>query len=402
MRVKFNFRLASFITALVLSAIPRVSAEVHSNPLNISAADAKADVHSHKGMNCATCHASRETQSPKSAAATSAGPIRREKVNQLCGSCHADAVRMKQFNPSMRTDQLPKYQTSVHGIKFAHGDSKVAVCTDCHGAHGIRPASDPLSPVHPLNVATTCQRCHADADYMKAYGIKTDQFSEYTNSVHHKAMKDRGDLSAPTCSTCHGSHGAVPPGVNAVANVCSTCHMMQAKFFDQSPHKDLFADGCATCHGSHAIKHPTDDFIGMSAGAACASCHGADDEGGKAATAIHQHLAALENDIAHSKAVLDRAEHFGMDVSDAQVELKSAGDALTKARVSLHTAQLSRVDEDLQAGSKIVAKSRTAGEAALAERQHRRRGLWIPLSAILAVVLSLVVYIREMERNGSR
>src|SRR3954468_17597018 len=92
MRVTFNFRLASFITALVLLAIPRVSAEVHSNPLNISAADAKADVHSHKGMNCATCHASRETQSPKSAAATSAGPIRREKVNQVCGSCHADAV----------------------------------------------------------------------------------------------------------------------------------------------------------------------------------------------------------------------------------------------------------------------------------------------------------------------
>ena len=387
--------------AVMLLALPYAGAQAISDSLRISAEDAKADVHSHKGMSCETCHGGLQNGA-RVKNETSGGHIRREQINQLCGSCHADAVRMKQFNPSLRTDQLAKYQTSVHGMKFAHGDSKVAVCTDCHGAHGIRPASDPLSLVHPLNVANTCKRCHADAAYMKAYGIKTDQFAEYSNSVHHQAMTERGDLSAPTCSTCHGSHGAVPPGVNAIANVCSTCHLMQAKFLDESPHKDVFADGCATCHGSHGIKHPTDEFIGMSAGTACANCHGTDDEGGKAATAIHQHLAQLESDVSNSRDVLNRAEHSGMDVTDAQLELKGASDALTKARVSLHTSKLSRVDEDLQMGITIAAKSRSVGEEAIAERRHRRRALWIPLSAILAVVLSLVVYIREMERNGSR
>jgi Cytochrome c3 len=383
------------LAAFVLLPGTHAAAQSYRDALRVSAEDAKADVHLHKGMSCATCHG-----------AVSAGetiaPIARDKVNQLCGTCHADAARMKRFNPSLRTDQLAKYQTSIHGIKFAKGDGKVAVCTDCHGAHGVRPASDSLSPVHPLNVAATCKRCHADAAYMKAYGIKTDQYAEYANSVHHKAMSERGDLSAPTCSTCHGSHGAVPPGVDAIANVCSTCHVMQAKFFEQSPHKDVFADGCATCHGSHGIKHPTDDFVGLSAEAACSSCHGADDEGGKTAVAIHNRLAKLENDVAASRAVLDRAEHSGMDVTDAQAELKGAADALTKARVSLHSAQLKRVDEDVQAGTKIAEKSRHAGEAALAERSYRRKGLVIPLSLILVVVMSLAFYIREMERSGDR
>ncbi len=49
--------------------------------------------------------------------------------------------------------------------------------------------------------------------YMKSYGIKTDQFANCEQSVHHDAMTVRGDLSAPTCSTCHGNHRAVPPGV---------------------------------------------------------------------------------------------------------------------------------------------------------------------------------------------
>ena len=50
----------------------------------------------------------------------------------------------------------------------------------------------------------------------------------------------RGDLSAPTCTTCHGNHGATPPGFASVANVCSTCHVFQAQLFDSSPHKEAF------------------------------------------------------------------------------------------------------------------------------------------------------------------
>src|SRR5437016_4516785 len=215
-----------------------------------------ADIHAQIAMSCNVCHAGggRGTEANRISA------IPRERIPELCGSCHADADRIKKFNPSLHTDQLAQYRTSVHGIKFANGDTKAAVCTDCHGVHRMRPASDPGSSVHPLNVAATCQRCHSDAEYMKPYHVATDQYAGYSDSVHHEAMVAGGDLSAPTCTTCHGSHGAVPPGVKSVASVCGTCHVLQARYFEESPHKHIFAmmniASCVTCHSSHRIKHP--------------------------------------------------------------------------------------------------------------------------------------------------
>ena len=83
-------------------------------------------------------------------------------------------------------------------------------------------------------MAKTCSRCHSDAEYMKPYGIPTDQFANYTTSVHHEALTVNGDLSAPTCTTCHGNHGAVPPGVDKVQNVCGTCHVFQAQMYKRA------------------------------------------------------------------------------------------------------------------------------------------------------------------------
>ena len=145
------------------------------------------------------------------------------------------------YNPSLRTDQLDQYHTSIHGKRLAAGDTKVAVCIDCHSVHDIRPPSDPRSTVNPVNVAKTCSRCHSDAAYMKPYGIPTDQFANYITSVHHEALAVRGDLSAPTCTTCHGNHGAVPPGVDKVQNVCANCHVFQAQMYQKSTHSKVFA-----------------------------------------------------------------------------------------------------------------------------------------------------------------
>jgi hypothetical protein len=288
----------------------------------------------------------------------------------------------------------------VHGMKRVQGDEHVAVCTDCHGVHNILPASDPRSPVHPLNVANTCQQCHSDSELMKTYKLASAQFKDYSESVHHEAMAARGDLSAPTCSTCHGSHGAIPPGAGSVANVCATCHVLQAQFFNESVHKEAFPEGCATCHGSHKIKHPDDDFVGLAKGAACAECHSAADESGRTAQAIHDHLRRLEGQVAEAAKLLDRATRAGMDVADAELQLAQAKESLTKARVRVHTASLARVDAELDAGTTVAAKARSSAEEALHERTRRRKELIVPLTALLAVVISLGAYIRELERNG--
>lgn len=359
-----------------------------------------ADIHAQKGMACIGCH-----QTVKGSSKAISYTINRNRIPELCGSCHADPARIKQFNPSLRTDQLAQYRTSVHGVKFAHGDMQVAICTDCHTAHSIHPASDPRSSVHPLNVAATCKRCHSDAAYMKPYGVATDQFAGYVESVHYKAMVEAGDLSAPTCTTCHGSHGAAPPGVAAVTNVCATCHVLQGKFFEESPHKQAFAKlelpGCVTCHESHRIHHPDDNFVGTGKAAVCGTCHIPSEPAGQMADGTHSNFLHLTADIANANSLLERAARSGMDVADAELELTQANDALMKARVSLHSAQPARVAADLEAGKKIVANAYAAGNVALRERNNRRKSVMLPVIALAALFVTAGLYVRALEKKAS-
>jgi len=381
--------------------------QVLDPPLQVTPAQAAADIHLQKGLTCASCHGGDPTVDDENSMSKQRGfrgKIARKDIPNLCGKCHADGSFMRQYNPSLRTDQLAQYQTSVHGKLLAKGDTKVAICIDCHSVHGIRKPSDPLSTVHPLKIANTCSRCHADAEYMKPYKIPTDQFAGYSASVHHEAMTVRGDLSAPTCTSCHGNHGAAPPGVASVEQVCSSCHVVQAQLFDTSVHKKVFADAsmpaCVGCHSNHRVMHPSDAFLGSGPQSVCVTCHVEGDEGFKVAGELQRRLRALESALVASDQVLTTAEQSGMEVSEARLEHAQARDALTKARVTLHSAQLSKVQVDLDAGMKMVVKTQEAGHAALAERQTRRVGLAISLIAILAVVIGLRFAILRLERNG--
>jgi len=387
--------------------------ECHSGfpePTGVTEAQWAADIHAQKGLTCAGCHGGDPSEpSPEGAMSKKAGfrgKPKRTEIPAMCAKCHADGAYMRQYNPSLRTDQFAQYQTSVHGKRLAHGDTKVAVCIDCHGVHGIRPSREPRSTVNPLNVANTCSRCHSDAAYMKDYKIKTDQFAGYSASVHHEAMVVRGDLSAPTCTTCHGNHGAAPPGVASVENVCSTCHAFQAQLFDISPHKAAFAamgtGSCITCHSNHRIVHPTDAMVGTGNEAVCANCHATGDPGFVAAGQIHDDLTRLDESLKRSDEVLDKAERSGMEVSQARIDEAQGRDSLIKARVTVHSFQPAKVEQDTQAGMKIADKTYKAGLQALAERDYRRKGLGLTLITIVAVLIGLWMYIRQIEsRNES-
>ena len=374
-------------------------------PLGVSQETFAQDIHAQKGLTCASCHGGDPTSAdPDKAMSRKAGwrgKIDRKQIPQLCGSCHSDPAYMRRFNPSLRTDQLSQYHTSVHGKRLAAGDAKVAVCTDCHGVHDLRAPSDSRSKVNPVNVADTCGRCHADASYMSGYKIPTNQFAEYGKSVHHNALVVNGDLSAPTCTTCHGNHGAAPPGFASVANVCSTCHVFQAQLFDSSPHKDAFASaglpGCVTCHGNHDIAHPTDELIGTGDKSVCTHCHTEGDAGFVAAAKMKGQLEQLAVSIDDSDQILSRAESSGMEVSQASLDLTQARDALIKARVTVHTFNAARVESEIKPGLEIAAKDYEAGKKAMAERNYRRVGLGISLVAIALVLVGLRLYIKRIE-----
>jgi hypothetical protein len=375
------------------------------DPLGVSQEKFSHDIHAQKGLTCASCHGGDPTSDdPDKAMSRKAGwkgKIDRKQVPQLCGSCHSDPAYMRQFNPSLRTDQLSQYQTSVHGKRLASGDTKVAVCTDCHSVHDVRAPSDPASTVNPVNVANTCARCHADPNYMSAYKIPTNQFAEYNKSVHHDALVVRGDLSAPTCTTCHGNHGATPPGVSKVQNVCSNCHTFQAQMYEKSSHKAAFdaasLPGCVVCHGNHGIHHPTDAMLGTGPEAVCMRCHTPGDACDQARAALLSDLSRLDVAIKNTDHILAVAESSGMEVSEARLAQDQARDSLTKARVTIHSFRKDLVDEDIQAGLKVAAQNLQTGKQAMVERNYRRIGLAFSLVAIALVLVGLRMYIKRIE-----
>jgi predicted CXXCH cytochrome family protein len=410
--VPFVFLLCSL---LVLWSAPPLSAQTKNScldchakadpPVHVDPAAYAQSIHTQKGITCVTCHGGDPTSDAEDVAMSAEKGFKdfpvRAQVPAFCAKCHSNAAYMRSFNPSLRTDQYSQYLTSIHGQRLAKGDSKVAVCVDCHGVHDILPPNDPRSTVYPTNVAQTCGRCHADAQYMKPYGIPTNQLALYGTSVHHAELVDKGDLSAPTCSTCHGSHGAAPPGVASVVNVCSTCHVFQAQLFDSGPHKDAFNSlglpGCVTCHSNHGILHPTDAFIGVDKGAVCIKCHSEGEPDYDAAAKIHAQLVKLDTSIERSRAILSRAEQAGVEVGPAQLDLNEAQDDLTKARVSIHSVELKSVDENVDAGLKVTEKIYKAGQNALAEASYRRKGLFISLAISLLVLVGLILMIRKIE-----
>ncbi len=402
--------LAFFVTVPLSHSQTKDSCvECHSllsSPLDVTADTFSHDIHAQKGLTCVSCHggdaSSDDPDKSMSVKAGWKGTIDRKQVPQLCGSCHSDPAYMRQYNPSLRTDQLAQYRTSIHGKHLVTGDTKVAVCTDCHGVHNLRPPGDPQSNVNPVNIAKTCSRCHSDAAYMKPYGIPTDQFAKYNTSVHHEDLMVRGDMSAPTCTTCHGNHGAAPPGVDKVQNVCSTCHVFQAQMYEKSSHREAFdaasLPGCVVCHSNHGITRPTDVKLSASSEGVCMQCHSPGDDCDRARAGMLSELTVLDQKIKSADTQLALAESAGMEVSEPRMAQTQAKDALTKARVAIHSFRTDVVHQEVQAGMKIADKDLQAAQQAMLERNRRRIGLGASLFANGIVLAGLWLYIKKIER----
>ena len=90
-----------------------------------------------------------------------------------------------------------------------------------------------------------------------------------------------------------------------------------------------------------------------------------------------------------------------MEVSDAQLEQDQARDSLTKSRVAVHSFNPAQVQQEIEAGVQITVKTHGAGVAAMRERDYRRKGLALSLLAIVAVVIGLRLYVRQIERRPS-
>lgn len=352
-------------------------------------------------LQCTDCHGAHGIRHPDDPAS----PVSPLRVVNLCSSCHSDPSYMRRFNPSLPTDQLAKYRTSVHGAQNLQGNSKTATCADCHTAHDIRPAEETTSSVNATNIPATCGRCHSDAEYMRGSGLPTTQLAEYRSSVHGKALLEKREMSAPSCNDCHGNHGAAPPNVASISNVCGTCHALNADLFQQSRHSTEFArlgkPECETCHGNHAVQPATLELLALDAGSPCADCHSESTapQGYRAAAKMRVLLDSLMETVATAEKRLDAAEQKGMEIDNIRFSLRDARQARLQSRTAVHAFSLEKFREVVDPGLAIARQALADAENANDEYYYRRHGLAVVTLFITLTIVLLALYIRRIERR---
>nr|BAL59967.1 formate dehydrogenase cytochrome b subunit [Candidatus Acetothermum autotrophicum] len=177
------------------------------------------------------------------------------------------------YYPSCRQcheDQYKETLDSIHLRVLAAGHREAPVCTDCHGAHTVRPPDQPR-----FAIDLTCSRCHQEI------------FAVYKQSVHGADLvKEEDNPDVPVCTDCHGVHRIEAPHTLQFRlhspQLCAHCHADPARMskyglstavlrtyvsdfhgttvqlFKERPGARLNEAVCTDCHGIHDIKR-TDD-----------------------------------------------------------------------------------------------------------------------------------------------
>ena len=115
----------------------------------------------------------------------------------------------------------------------------------------------------------------------------------YEQSIHNRAIVDKGLNKSATCVDCHGAHDMKDrrdpaSSINKpnLPATCGKCHFGVYAIYKESVHGTALARGvpdapnCADCHGEHDIRAVADPNSPVSSGAisrkTCASCHAAE------------------------------------------------------------------------------------------------------------------------------
>ncbi len=389
-------------------------------------------VHGKAGIGCADCHGGDpNTDEMKLAMQTESGYIGvppRLVTPQICGGCHSDVERMRSYK--LPTDQYAKYTQSVHGKKLRqNNDTRVAICTDCHGSHNVKKGSDSTAPIYPVNVPELCAGCHADTTLMESYGIPTNQYEVYKSSVHGKLLLEEQDVRAPTCASCHGSHDAKPPTSDEVVNVCGKCHTATEDLYGQSLHSRIGdnAPKCWTCHGTHDVfKTGEEMFMNHKPqeDKACTSCHldnksfrmdkarFAQKEDRRCDTCHHEGSRIMRqvtgiyvalNDAntvyEETESAIKKASALGMIVTDAEIKLREARTSLISARAAVHTTKLPVVTKFTDEVETSAEVAKTIADGKLQENFFRRFSMIIAVVIIIVIIITLSYLKRKIDRE---
>jgi hypothetical protein len=367
-------------------------------------ADWQASVHASQGVGCVSCHGGDPNQADESAMSPSAGFVgvpTRALTPGLCASCHSNVELMRPYN--IPIDQFEQYWQSQHGKALLTGDGNVATCFDCHGGHKVMKVDDPAATVYPTNEPATCARCHAAPALMASYGIPTDQYDLYQGSVHGTAVLQKQDPRAPTCSTCHGVHGAAPPGFTQIATVCGQCHSATQDYYQKGAHKAGLTGqggpGCITCHGQHDVTTPALDLFQGTEDRHCGMCHAAGSPTAGEVEVIYQALKGADDAYAQAQAAITRAGTARLIVVQQEEALQKANTPLIEARALQHTVSVTDIQAKAKESTDLSQQAQASAEAALKDIGNRRIGMAVALAVILLVIVSLILIKLDLDRR---
>lgn len=204
-----------------------------------------------------------------------------------CMVCHS----LPNFTGTLLDSSRISLTVNSKAMKYSV-HSRVGSCATCHKGYNGYP--------HMNSKSNTCAECHFDptADMTITVDVHAENqramtvvLNERCSACHQRVHKEssegahaqilnNGNLSAPQCSDCHGSHNIQRATLTMESQACASCHeanygslMSSVHGVEGKQHLAVDAPTCADCHGSHTITGPGDPDFRKNSVAKCLECH---------------------------------------------------------------------------------------------------------------------------------
>ncbi|MCB2211216.1 cytochrome c3 family protein [bacterium] len=230
---------------------------------------------------CTSCHPTHGAELPPSAGA----------VNNLCLSCHKDAMRSVMIggHPFGETEQGAINCASCHDVHATHipevDSGTLQACVECHPGYESQFAGsvhEEMLESEKMN-CLSCHKTHQVADTEEETEFGCGQCHEDAEAVYrtsaHRMARLHGDVVAAECADCHGGHHILPASDpeslvhhDNIPGMCGECHSdntvitsdyvrlpISLPSYERSVHGMGLQAGkptavCTDCHGSHNLQ----------------------------------------------------------------------------------------------------------------------------------------------------
>lgn len=214
--------------------------------LHISSETLEQSIHSPLGIECEACHTEIQTYPHPELSYNNHRELSRAYY-LACQKCHSDNYQ--------------KTLDSMHAQVAAEGLLDAPICTDCHGAHDVRPPDEPRALI-----SDTCGQCHVDIS------------EDYETSVHGGALIDQDNPDVPVCTDCHGVHDIQDPRTAQFRvespELCAGCHADQNLMDKYGLSADVYNIYNLSWHGVDVSVYKANWPTIWHESAVCTDCHG--------------------------------------------------------------------------------------------------------------------------------